>query len=321
MNDEIEVAVKSKEMPPSPMEINDIDDYSSPYKYWSISDNAFYPVVDVIKSIPAGYYEMAWDNRRDMVYFKRTKIMLEELVKIPDDNYDLVLRDIRTFWESKDEYMKRGFVYKRGILLYGKQGTGKSSMINMMAAELMSKHNGIVINIPHPDMMFHFHEAISILKRIEGERFFIFLMEDIDNYFNYDQNVVSILLNILDGNMQVDNMVTLATTNYPEKLEERISHRPSRFDLRVEMEEPREDARRVFLDNKLTDEDKKKFDIDQLVKLSEGYTIDYLKELVLMITILGYEMSNAIDMLNESMKSGKIFNKAKKRNATGFKTN
>ncbi|NJO18646.1 MAG: AAA family ATPase [Thioploca sp.] len=55
-------------------------------------------------------------------------------------------------------------------------------------------------------------------------------MEDLESILK--SNNPSTVLNILDGVNSFDNIVFLATTNYPEELESRIKNRPSRFDRR-----------------------------------------------------------------------------------------
>ena len=73
------------------------------------------------------------------------------------------------------------------------------------------------------------------LREIEPDRKIILILEDIDNFINVDKALLTKLLQILDGSNKLDNIITIATTNYQEKLEERIANRPSRFDRRYEI--------------------------------------------------------------------------------------
>jgi len=54
------------------------------------------------------------------------------------------------------------------------------------------------------------------------------------------------VLNLLDGVKQVDNIIYIATTNYPELLEERILNRPSRFDRRFHIGTPSAEVRKFY---------------------------------------------------------------------------
>jgi DNA topoisomerase IB len=59
---------------------------------------------------------------------------------------------------------------------------------------------------------------------------------------------------------QIEDVVYIATTNYPEKLQDRITNRPSRFDRRYKVELPNEEIRDAYIRHKLTDEDIEKID-------------------------------------------------------------
>jgi protein TonB len=59
----------------------------------------------------------------------------------------------------------------------------------------------------------------------------------------------------------IEGVVYIATTNYPEKLQERITNRPSRFDRRYKVELPNEEIRRAYIQHKLNDDDLKNVDI------------------------------------------------------------
>ena len=60
-------------------------------------------------------------------------------------------------------------------------------------------------------------------------------------------------LQVLDGNNQVDKVVNLATTNYPEELDKRIVARPRRFDRILRIDEPDTRVRDAFFARKVPD--------------------------------------------------------------------
>src|SRR5206468_3954681 len=71
-------------------------------------------------------------------------------------------------------------------------------------------------------------------------------LEDVDSLIRDD--LKSTFLNELDG-LEEDyrGVLTIATTNHPEKLDAALLHRPSRFDYRFEFPLPNEDQRRAFV--------------------------------------------------------------------------
>jgi ATP-dependent 26S proteasome regulatory subunit len=53
-------------------------------------------------------------------------------------------------------------------------------------------------------------------------------------------------LSVLDGENQVDKVLNIATTNYPEKLDRRLVGRPRRFDRLIYIDMPNHVVRREY---------------------------------------------------------------------------
>jgi SpoVK/Ycf46/Vps4 family AAA+-type ATPase len=107
--------------------------------------------------------------------------------------------------------------------------------------------------------------------------------------------------------------VTIATTNYPEILEKRFTCRPSRFNLVIEYKKPNAEVRRAYITNKLSDsgvdvnDEKVKNDIERYVKKTEGYTFDFLKEVIQGIYVDGFSEVQLFERLEELIKKdGKV---------------
>ena len=109
---------------------------------------------------------------------------------------------------------------------------------------------------------------------------------DEDN--TYGNPVNSLLLNILDGSQTLSNVVTIATTNYIEKIAGRYKNRPSRFDLVMEFPLPNSESRRMFIEKTVLPEDIKKINLDEWVKKTEGFSIDHINELILLYFVFGH---------------------------------
>ena len=94
--------------------------------------------------------------------------------------------------------------------------------------------------------------------------------------------------------------------NYPEKLQERITNRPSRFDRRYKVELPNEDIRRAYIEHKLNDDDLKNINIEEWIKKTEGMSLSHLKEVVISVIVMGRSFEETMDNLEGLKKAPTI---------------
>jgi SpoVK/Ycf46/Vps4 family AAA+-type ATPase len=211
--------------------------------------------------------------------------------------YKEVLADIKTFWlpETEAKYRKHKFSYKRGMVLHGQQGNGKSTLVHLLAQYLTTKMDGVVFDVGSPDQIFSFEQVFNALREINPDIKVIAVFEDADNFVRYGGSTATKLLNILDGNMRYDNIVFLATTNFIEVLLQSMRNRPSRFDRIYEIAPPSEEARRVYITKKFPN--LQEAEVAKLVGATEGFTIDMLKEAVLSIYVLGQPFDKVMGIM------------------------
>ena len=160
---------------------------------------------------------------------------------------------------------------------------------------------GLVVKFDNPEL---FVEGMRILRQIELDRNVIVLMEDLDSFI--DDWSESSILNILDGIDQIENVVFLATTNYPEKILGRIKDRPSRFDRVFEFGPPDKNIRSYYLDN-LVDKYKKtnktlELDKDKWIADTDKLSIAHMKELFISVNIFGYDYEETLKLLKGMKK-------------------
>jgi ATP-dependent 26S proteasome regulatory subunit len=252
------------------------------------------PAYPIVEQVPSGLYEIKWNHSLQTHALKHMPMQVDELYALPSAEITAILEDIECFWNRREVYKEYNFVHKRGILLYGEPGCGKSGIIQLCIKHIIEQKEGIVINIKDEDEVKMFSEFISTVKSIEPDRPIIVILEDIDSLAGEDRYSTTKLLNILDGIKQVDNIVYIATTNYPEKLQERITNRPSRFDRRYQVELPAADIREAYIRAELTD----------------GMSLSHLKELVISVIVMGKSFEDSIKHLTALKKSPKISKKS-----------
>lgn len=220
----------------------------------------------------------------------KKKVPNENMVFEDGSTITEVLKDISKFFESKtkERYEKMEITYKRGIILWGDPGNGKSAMIRELIRRIphVSK---IVIN---PGIRGVTRILSSLVSSLHG-RPAIIVIEDIDSLINSHNR--SEFLNILDGVNVNSGVYFIGTTNYPEAIDPAFMNRSGRFDNTYEIKNPDEETRRAFfksrkvgklLDEYRTFKDPEKEDdrdavVEFFVKFSDGLAMASLKEVML----------------------------------------
>lgn len=264
---------------------------------WTTSDDKiFVPASHTRPHLAPGVFEIQHSPSIG-IYFQRIPVKTEGLIRFPQTNSERVVREIQNFWEKENIFREFELSYKRGIILWGPPGSGKSSTIQLIMKDVVDRQ-GVVIKFANPGL---FMEGMRIFREIEAETPIVILMEDIDSILEVFSE--SDVLNILDGVDQVEKVVFLATTNYPERLGARILNRPSRFDKRFKIDHPNTESRMLYFKHLLATREAKELDIDleKWVKDTEKFSIAHLKELFVAVVILGDDYAEAIETL-ESMK-------------------
>ena len=196
-------------------------------QYSTVNGITFSPAHKTADFLPPGVYEVI--STQSGICYEKIPVKTDDLIRFPETNSELVIAEIKNFWDREGIFKKYKLMFQRGIILYGPAGSGKSSTIQLVVADVIER-GGIVIKFCHPNL---FREGVRIFRQIQPNTPLIVLMEDIDSIL--EQYCESEVLNILDGVDQIDKVVYLATTNYPENLGDRILNRPSRFDKRFKI--------------------------------------------------------------------------------------
>lgn len=263
---------------------------------WATNGEVFIPTGKVIPTLPPGVYEIGKDLTAGLV-FQKMQVKTENLIRFPDSNSDKVVEEIKTFWKRKDLFVKFGLPFKRGIILYGPAGSGKSSTVQLIMSDVIHNMKGIVIYFHSPSL---FSQGMRLLRQIQQDTPVVVVMEDLDSII--DDCRESDVLNILDGIDLIENAVFLATTNYPERLGPRVINRPSRFDKRFKIGYPTAEARKVYLKHLFQHIPHTEQEIDKWVADTDEFSIAHLKELFIAVKILDDKYGDAVELLT-SMKS------------------
>ena len=161
---------------------------------------------------------------------------------------DSILHDIEKFRSSSKEYQALGIPYRRGYLLHGPPGTGKSSLVYCLAGKL--NVNLCILTLSERDL-----GDDELMNRLAAApKNSIVLLEDIDvaipsqkrrhdleaqtlrkedkykdnDTMGYGYLTTSGILNALDGVATVDSQIIVMTTNHKENLDPALI-RPGRY--------------------------------------------------------------------------------------------
>jgi len=243
-----------------------------------------------IEELPAGIYNVVAEG-----IFSDPKLV--PMVPAHDDVLfelsviDSVLQDFRAFTKNKDLYKKLGLLNKRGVLLYGVPGTGKTTAINLIVSKLRPK-NSIVLYVSR-------ELPVDLIEEFKSDpRLKIIIFEELtETLKQYGTNG---LLRFLDGENSLDNMYVIATTNYPEELPGNIVDRPGRFDI-------------IYQINLLADKDREKY-LKHLLKrnilkaelvATKSMSIAQIKEIILLSKLYDVSITSAVDLIKSQKETAK----------------
>ena len=263
-------------------------------KEYLINGDNYFPNTQAERSpvLPAGAYECRV-TMEGAPFFQPIQIITDNIIDLPHSFMQDVVNEIDNFWSLNvsQKFEQYGLVHKRGIILAGKPGTGKTIALAKTAKMVIEKYDGIVLFNPDASAL---KEFLRVIKDIEPQRKVLVMWEEFDAVLDHYE---SSLLPLLDGEIQVGNIVYLATTNYLSKIPSRIKNRPSRFARVIEVTEPDAETRRLFLNAKLHESDK--FLLEPMVQASEGFVIDQLKDMIISICCFGYSIDQAVRKIKE----------------------
>lgn len=172
-------------------------------------------------------------------------------VVLPSRLKDDLLHDVETFFtKGIDVYRRLNLKPFRKLLLAGVPGTGKTMLCSALANWALER-GYLVIYISSADQMGATFGKIQQALHVASYSQYptLILLEELDAFLHDREK--ALVLNVLDGSESSVNdrgTLLIATTNYPEAIDERVLKRPGRLDRIFIIPETRrrEDAEKML---------------------------------------------------------------------------
>ncbi len=221
-----------------------------------------------------------------LIAFHTLPDIVREDVILPDGVLERVERQTIVFAERAERLLAAGRSLKRGLLLYGPPGVGKTltlmHLIGRMRGRTVILTTGLGLGLLRPVAQLARSLAPSMV-----------VIEDIDliaqergQPFGHAGPLLFELLNEMDGLRDDSDIIFALTTNRPDILEPALAARPGRIDLAVELPLPDAQGRRRLLQLYARGLELRDVDLDAIVARTEGATPAYIKELLRKAAVL-----------------------------------
>ena len=232
---------------------------------------------DVFRGQVLSFAESEHHGNELVTFLPRPAVTAGDVV-LPDGMLEHIERHIVGIAEFSADLLGAGQHLKRGLLLHGPPGTGKTHTVRYLTARLASL---TVILLTGRSIRF-IDQAAALARRLQPS---MVVLEDVDlvatdrDYSPGGNPLLFSLLDAMDGVGADADVTFVLTTNRADILETALADRPGRVDLAVEI--PRPDARcrerllRLYARDLVVDAD-----LQQVVGGTEGVTASFMKEMI-----------------------------------------
>ncbi|KAJ7240302.1 P-loop containing nucleoside triphosphate hydrolase protein [Mycena haematopus] len=204
-------------------------------------------------------------------------------------------KDIYGFFKSETIYKDLAIPWKRGIIMHGPPGNGKTISIKviMKTCDALGFAPLYVKSFQsYAGEEFAMQQVFDKARQLSP---CVIVLEDLDALIN-DRNR-SFFMNQLDGLQGNDGLLVIGTTNHFDRLDPGLATRPSRFDRKYKFDDPTREERVLYVQywqNKLKGNKEVDFPdtlVDEVADQTEQFSFAYLKEAFVscLVTLAGYE--------------------------------
>jgi len=213
-------------------------------------------------------------------------------VILPEGVLDAIERQVLGVATYAERLRASGQHLKRGVLLHGAPGTGKTHTVRYLLGQM----DGVTAVVLSGGALGRIREACSVARALQPS---VVVVEDVDLIGEErmprmgpvigHHPLLFQLLSEMDGLDSDIDVTFLLTTNRPEILEPALAARPGRVDLAAELPLPDAYARRRLVRLYQGDVVLDLAEPEQVIERTEGVTASFLKELIRKAALLACE--------------------------------
>jgi len=215
-----------------------------------------------------------------------------EDIVVPGEVRETLATHVESFFRNRDALARHGVRLRRGLILSGAPGTGKTLLGKVLADTLGVSFVWVLPR--HVQRPGSFKEILSLARMVAP---CVLFLEDLD-LFAQDREArnwlgLGELMNQLDGAMDNEDIVTIATTNRLAVIERALRNRPGRFDRTLVIPPLDELGCRALLGKRLAGIRLAPDDMDFLASATAGCTGAEVVEVANTLLLLAVQRAEA----------------------------
>ncbi|OCH90947.1 P-loop containing nucleoside triphosphate hydrolase protein [Obba rivulosa] len=212
------------------------------------------------------------------------------------DKFKSALRkDIGGFFESEQLYKSLSIPWKRGLIMYGPPGNGKTISMKAIMKDCDALGYAPLYVKSFRSWKGEEGAMADVFEKARQMAPCVVILEDLDSLIN-DGNR-SFFLNQMDGLEGNDGLLVIGSTNHFDRLDPALSGRPSRFDRKYSFDDPDKEERALYVkywQSKLSGNKAISFPdslVDEVAEITEKFSFAYLKEafVAALVLLAGWE--------------------------------
>jgi DNA polymerase III delta prime subunit len=249
---------------------------------------------DVFRGQVLSFAESEHHGNELVSFLPRPSVTAGDVV-LPDGVLETIERHIIGIADWSAELLRSGQHLKRGLLLHGPPGTGKTHTVRYLTGRLRTS----TVILLTGNSIRYIDQAAALARRLQPS---MVVLEDVDlvgmdrDYSPGGNPLLFSLLDAMDGVGADADVTFLLTTNRADILEMALADRPGRVDLAIEIPRPdhvsRERLLRLYAHDLALDDD-----LADVVAGTDGVTASFVKELIRRVVLVSLRAGDSPPVL------------------------